>query len=389
MKKLSPKRKLLLLLAGFFIGFQLLVGFNFWLGSKYLCRQDQFAYSGHAFGEIIQKPACFWSRANFDGIHYLEIAQKGYGLYEQAFFPLYPLLIRYLGRFLDNQYLLAGWLISSLSLAASLWLFYRLVLLDYPEKIAQKSLLNLLIFPTSFFLVAVYNESLFLGLTLLSFYLVRRRRYYLAPIAASLAVATRLVGIFIIPALIWELWQEQKKVKLNFSLLIKSVWVILVSVLGIAFYLNFLNQNYHDPLMFLSVQPHFGAGREVGRIVLLYQVFWRYLKMIITCQKDSLLFLVVCLELVSAIMFLVLLIFAYFKNIRRSYLIFAAGAFITPTLTGTFSSLPRYVLVLFPCLMVLSLLQEEHPYLSKLYLIIMLGLLFASQILFSQGYWIS
>src|SRR5258708_6140247 len=41
----------------------------------------------------------FWQvMSNFDGQHYLEIAQRGYTPLTQAFFPLYPLVIELLAR---------------------------------------------------------------------------------------------------------------------------------------------------------------------------------------------------------------------------------------------------------------------------------------------------
>ena len=49
---------------------------------------------------INQGPEWLWFWGGFDGVHYLNIAEKGYeyGL-TQAFFPLYPLLIRWLNLF--------------------------------------------------------------------------------------------------------------------------------------------------------------------------------------------------------------------------------------------------------------------------------------------------
>src|SRR5690242_7110394 len=40
-------------------------------------------------------PHWIWSFGNFDGVHYLRIAKDGYAYqYTQAFFPLYPILIK-------------------------------------------------------------------------------------------------------------------------------------------------------------------------------------------------------------------------------------------------------------------------------------------------------
>src|SRR3972149_9378290 len=76
--------------------------------------------------------------ANFDGIHYLSIAQNGYMRFQEAFFPLYPLLIRILAKsVLFDHYLWAGLLISHVSLFIALIIFYKLVEIEFDEKKAK------------------------------------------------------------------------------------------------------------------------------------------------------------------------------------------------------------------------------------------------------------
>src|SRR5688572_29034439 len=42
-------------------------------------------------------PSWVWGFGNFDGVHYLSIAQNGYqALGSQAFFPLFPIIVRWL-----------------------------------------------------------------------------------------------------------------------------------------------------------------------------------------------------------------------------------------------------------------------------------------------------
>jgi Gpi18-like mannosyltransferase len=383
MKKSTAKKNNQFVFLAFLI-FNFLVFLSFWLASKYLCPTSQFQYADSG-----QKPVWLWSRANFDGVHYLSIAQNGYGLYQQAFFPLYPKLIRFLAKILGGQYLLGGFLISFFSFWAALAVFYKLIRLDWPEKTAKSTIINLIIFPTSFFFAAVYAESLFLFLILLAFWWARKGKWGLAPLAAGLASATKFLGIFLLPALLFELWRQKEKgqkLKLGFSIL--TAWVVLVSSAGLLAYMGYLNKHFGDPLMFIHLQPHFGAQRTGGKIILLYQVFWRYFKMIATSQKNTPLYFTVWLEFLSAVLFLGLLIYGYLRKINWSYLIFAALAFITPTLTGTCSSLPRYVLVLFPGFIALSLLQEKYRLAGKVFMVFSVILLLASQFLFSQGYWI-
>lgn len=368
-----------------FILFQLLVAFNFFLASQYIEPKGNFSYIDQT-----QYPRWLWRRANFDGIHYIEIAKGGYGLYQQAFFPFYPVMINYLSHFLRGQYLLAGFLISFGSFLAALFVLYELVKLDWQDNIAKRTILNLIIFPTSFFFAGVYTESLFLLLVLLAFYWARKKKWLFSSLAAGLASATRLVGIFLVPALLWQAWHERPKGKrLKASFLFLVLWIVLISSSGLLLYMNFLDRQNADPLMFIHLQPRFGAQRSAGRIILLYQVFWRYLKMIITCQKNTVLYFTVWLEVLSAVLFLAVLIWAWFKKLNRGYLIFATAAFLVPTLSGSFSSLPRYVLTLFPAFLAFSLLQEKYRILSWFYLILSGSLFFICQFLFSQGYWIS
>jgi len=340
--------------------------------------------NGYRYSQFTQTaPEYLLSRANFDGYHYLLISQKGYGAYQQAFFPMYPRLIKFLSPFLKNE-LFAGLVISNVCFLFSLFLFYELICLDYKEDTAKKVLIFLMIFPTSFFLGAVYTESLFLFLILGSFYAARRGKWWLAGILGGLASYTRIVGILIFPALIFE-WYEKNKFE-NLKLKIKNFFPLFLIPLGLLYYMNYLRQNYKDPLLFVHVQSYFGANRSNGKIILLYQVFWRYLKMVLTTKIDILYF-TVWLELLTALGFIALLILAFRKKMRTSYLVFGSLAFVLPTLSGTFSSLPRYVLVLFPAFIYLGMIKSK---LIQFGLWVIFGLLLIiSAALFYQGYWIA
>ena len=61
-------------------------------------------------------PAWLANWAGFDGVHYLSIAREGYKTIDliQAFFPVYPLSIRYLSLFFQNP-LLSALIISNLA----------------------------------------------------------------------------------------------------------------------------------------------------------------------------------------------------------------------------------------------------------------------------------
>jgi len=379
----KQNKKLLIFVLSSFIVWQLVIAAIIFLGGKYFPTTNSYLYS-----EISPiHPNWLWSRANFDGIHYLSISRSGYDLHQQAFFPLYPQLINFLKPLFNSKDLFSALFISSFSFLVSMIFLYKLVRLDLSKSIAKRTLVYLLIFPTAFYFTMVYTESLFLMFILGSFYFARSRRFWLAGIFGALGAMTRLPGIFLFPALGVEWWFYQKDLK-DKKKAISSLIPLFLIPLGLLYYIRFLSIRFGDPLMFIHVQPYFGAGRSGGKIILLYQVFWRYFKMLITVDKMTPTYFVVVLEFLSTVGFLAL---AILTALRRwySYLVFMALALIAPSLTGTLSSVPRYVLVLFPGFIILAIYAEKYRWLRILYPILAIPLFIFCLILFTRGYWIS
>ena len=158
-----------------------------------------------------------WSR--WDAGWYLDIAKSGY-VYQPgspsriAFFPLYPLLIRITHAIFhlpqaDHWFLVTGLFVSNGCLIGALIYFYKLLTIDFDESIAARANLYLLVFPTSFFLSAVYAESLFLVLTLGAFFYARTDRWIAACILAALATLCRSQGVLIALPLFFEYLQQR------------------------------------------------------------------------------------------------------------------------------------------------------------------------------------
>jgi len=327
-----------------------------------------------------------WGWANFDGSHYLSIARNGYSQFQQAFFPLFPLLIRVTSSFLGGL-LFSGLIISHLAFFTSLYLFYHLIRLDFKKPVARLALILLLFFPTSFYFGSFYTESLFLILILASFYAARKKSWFWAGAIGAFASATRLTGVFLFPALVVEVYLQAKKKKTKPHL--KDLLPLLLIPLGLGIYMFYLWRTVGDPFYFFHVQPFFGAERSGGRLILLYQVFWRYLKMILTTPFNHTYF-IVWLELVSFVSFLAALVLALFnRKIRFSYTVFGLCLLLLPTLTGTLSSIPRYVLPVFPGFIVFALYGEKMKFLKWGYFLISLVLSVACTMFFIRGYWIS
>lgn len=333
----------------------------------------------------------FWAWANFDGEHYLAIAQHGYGNGEQAFFPLYPLLMRFLvWPFRGDLYFLqaAGILISNASFLIGLFGLWKLIKLDFKENIARFAIILLLVFPTSFYFGSVYTEGLFFALVVWSFYFARKGQWLWVGVLGALASATRFLGVFLLPVLLveWILARRGKNVKGSKG---RWVWVGLILIpLGLFSYMYYLYQTTGDALAFLHTLTWFGEQRSATPI-LLPQVFWRYAKIALDIPRTDPLIFTFLLELATSVAFLVLSVIAFFK-MRLSYAIWLFLGYLLPTFSGSFSSLPRYVLPLFPAFILIALLLKERSLFVKLAVICILFIILGiSTVMFVRGYWIA
>lgn len=345
---------------------------------------------------VTNLPNWVWGFGNFDGVHYLRIAQNGYtAIYSQAFFPVYPFLIKIfdifpkgsfdLRIFTDPSYFYTGMILSSVFFILALYFLYRLWSEEHNPKTAWVSIILLLTFPTSFYFGSVYSESIFLLLAVLTFWFVKKDKFILAGIAASFASATKIQGVLLGVFLAIELWQKYKG---KFSHLKKNLWKDALGVgiapLGLLGYMYFLYKNIGDPIYFLTAQPAFGADRSSVPLIPLPQVFYRYIKILTETSASSLAFWNASLELFMALLVIVALVIT-FKKVRFSYWIFALLAVLMPTLTGTFSSIPRYVLLAFPILPAIANLKKAVKYIIIAQVILGAVLI----VLFTRGYWVA
>lgn len=340
--------------------------------------------------------------ANFDGVHYLTIAGKGYEIdgSNARFLPLYPMLI-YAFTYIAGEEQAYGpvaffsaLLLSKIFFLLSLILLYKLIRLDYSEDIAKQAILFLLLYPTSFFYAGIYSESLFLLLSLLAFYAIRQKKWLLAGLSGYFLTITRLVGIFIVPALLYEVYIQEKgdasrKTKSLKSLLLKLLKYSPISLIPLGFLsIAWFNAiSWGNPLHFLTSHGSIGNSRSVNTIILFPQTIYRYIKILLSIPVFQFEWWVSLLELISFFIVAILLYVAWKKGIRISYIIFALLCFLVPTLSGTFTSLPRYTITLFPIFIALALIKNK--YVKYVYAFLASFLLFLLLAFFARGYFIA
>ncbi len=358
--------------------------------------RPSFPYAGLL--ENYSLPHWITAFAGFDGVHYLTIAENGYsfaGLVE-AFFPVWPVSLHL--AFKMGNTLGYGLLANFFLMIPLVYFLIHFIKSCYPKINVNRFLLLFLVFPTSMFFFAMYSETLFMLLIITTFLAAHHKKWWLAALLTIIASATRIVGVILVPALLIELWMQSNQntalLKIRFTHVQKFVtskWkeivLICTGCLGLLAYMLYLQINFGDALLFKTVQSQWGHDRS-DTIILYPQVIYRYIKIMLTSFEFTLGWWTVAQEMVVGLIapFLPLL---FFRKIRLSHLFFGFCVTIIPTLTGTFSSLPRYILVAFPIFLGLYYLLEKRPKLFWLWILFSTLALICNTILFVQGYWVA
>jgi len=143
--------------------------------------------------------------ATWDAAHYLYLSEVGYrhNASSWAFYPLWPLLVRWVSPLFGRSHLVGGLVLSNLFSLAAWLIFYRMVTRRWGESAADWGLLFLITFPGSLFFQFNYSESLFLLLVMALWWGLEERHYGWAWVAGCLLPLTRGVGVFALLPIGW------------------------------------------------------------------------------------------------------------------------------------------------------------------------------------------
>ena len=216
----------------------------------------------------------FWGGwVRFDGGWYWGIAENGYSYVpgrqsSVAFFPGYPITIRGVGRAIDNVPL--GGILTTIACGfLAVVLFWRWCGRFLPRSAAWLALAALALYPYSWYLYgAVYGDALFLLAALTAFVLLEQDRPVLAGLAGAAATGTRAVGIAVVAGLVVGVlerrgafegrWRWELPRRIDIRRLRRVDYGVLLAVGGLVAWSAWLWHRYGDPLLFSSVQEHWG-----------------------------------------------------------------------------------------------------------------------------------
>jgi len=316
-----------------------------------------------------------WGR--WDAVHYLDIATNGYHGTDMAFFPLLPLLIGILGRVMGNH-LIAGLVISNVALFFALLFLYKLVEHEFDRTVARRAIFYISIFPTAIFFSAVYTESLFLMLTVASFYYMRERRWWLAGAIGLLASLTRIEGVLLAVPFAIEWWSAYRE---NAVAGAKNLVPIVLIPLGLVLFMAYLWVLNGDPLYFSHVQSHWNR-----QLAAPWTSIGNSFHKIATSAGPQ-----TVAQQILELVFTALMIGVLgggWRKLKASYVAYMGLSILMPLCTSSLMSMPRFALVLFPMFAIMAL-WGGRARVNNAIVALSLPLLGLFTVLFADWYWVA
>ena len=320
--------------------------------------------------------------SRWDGKWYLSIVQHGFSYQtgaasNVAFAPLYPWLVRFVGNVLGQTADTAwaagiGIVLSNVLLLVFLGYARALATRLWGPAVGWRVVLAVLAFPTSFFLSAVYAESLFLALAVAAFYYATSGRWWLVGALGALAALSRSYGVLLALPLAVEYLQAR-----GWKPGARLLWLGLIPASAIG-WAGALALRYGDPLILFHVQAAWNR-----RLMNPVDTYRRYTSVPMTLGPGSHSWT----DVGATAVLLVLVVGC--AALRRASLALLAFLLYVPLVTGgSLISLPRFGLEIFPIYFLLALALRWRAALAAY---VLLGSILGAAAFgaFALGWWIA
>lgn len=301
---------------------------------------------------VFAEPSTFWDTfARYDSGWYEGIARNGYayaagGRSNIAYFPVYPMLMRYAGRMFGRYhaaFYFGGIVVSWTCYVLAMVAFYYLARLDLEREPAERAVLLISIFPFAFFFGMIYSESTYLLFTVLAFLWFRTRWWILGGLAAAVAIATRTPAVVMWPALAWIAWQGAAPGRDRWM----AIAGLALALGGFAWYCLYVYQVSGNPFEWAATLqrwnykvggPPWRAPLDLVRTLLTHP--YAYIAGTRMGLYDA-------LYGVTGIAFLLAVPFVWLR-FGAGYALFVLLNLLVPLSSGVFEGVGRYCSVLFP-----------------------------------------
>lgn len=339
-----------------------------------------YPFEGNA--NFIKNISVFDLLNKWDSVYYRDLIQNGYNA--SVFFPLYPLACRFLMVILGLESAVdAGYLFSWFALGLAVFYFYRLLLLDYEEKVAKRGIMLMLLFPASFFFALIYTESLFLFLSIATVYYLKKKDYFLSALFMAGAVLTRNVGVFLGVVYLYQLYIETGgSFWHKFKSKRKELVYLFLPIAAMLGFMAYCQIKANDYLIFIHGQAGWAQFRPFTLPWNAPAALWDKIK-----TSNYNLF---NLGFKEAGSYVLLLAASFYFLVRKKwfYGLYTAMPTILFSFFVPYYSVNRFIVVVFPVYIMLMELTAKREFIYSLLLMFFVCLLVFNTVMFASGSWI-
>lgn len=291
---------------------------------------------------------------SWDAGWYRTIAAHGYasaGRESLRFFPLFPMLGRYVGAIpgVDiGAALVVVANVASLLALAGLLLLIRHDLGD--AALARRSVWLLALAPSAYSMVLAYSDALLLLCSVVTFLGIRTGRWWWAAAAGLAAGAVRPVGVLLVVPVALELWSRRATLT-SPGRRVAGVAALVAPVLGAGAFLVWVGRAFGDAWLPLTVQEQ---GGHRGQLAVPLEAMGHDVVAALhghhLGSASHLPWVAVCGVLVVVA----------WRRLPRSYALYAAVVLVASLSSTNLDSFERYALAAFPLVVAASMATSRR-----------------------------
>lgn len=289
----------------------------------------------------------------WDAGWYRSIADHGYaaaGRESVRFFPLYPLLGRYLGHLPGVGTATALVVVANLAALGAMAALWLLVRHDLGDALARRSVWLLALAPSAYTLVLAYSDALLLLCSVVTVLGARTGRWWWAAAAGLAAGADRPVGVLLLVPVAVEVWTRRHDGARG-GVRVGRVAALAAPVVGAGAYLLWVGHRFGDPWLPLTVQQQGGhRGQLAVPVGAMARDTWDALHGHHLGSALHVPWVLVC----------VVLVVIAWRRLPASYAAFATAVLVVSLSSSNLDSFERYALGAFPLVVAASTLTASR-----------------------------
>lgn len=248
------------------IAFLLTIWIGVWLGYYFFIPGFTYIHTANVLQALI----------HWDAGWYLDIAQHGYkyngnDLMQQniAFFPLYPIIMKFFGQFFGLRNGIATVLPALFIGITSIYAFHALASTILKENASLFATAAYALYPRATFFVSAYPTSIMNLLVILAFLSLNRKKYFMAAIATGISTAAGALLVFLSATMILA-YTKEFMVQIKKGMISRIAQLILfaiLSIFGIVFFIPYQHLAFGNAFAFVEVQKAWGYQSNLQRII--------------------------------------------------------------------------------------------------------------------------